>query len=253
MGIIEDHLHLEKPPVAIFRSATIPEGAALPTKGCSIPGLLSRCVRLGDVCAADKEHIFCHGGISGFGFGGMADREHSAWAASDVPDDRKGEMSHFGKRHFANPEIALLQLSPIKDYGDGKDVIVFKRLDEAVRDGDPIEVVAYIVDATRLTALSLLAGFSRKTADPAVIMPYGHACQHIYAIPRAEGESDTPRGVVGMSDIYARRFIDPDEMTFAVPYKLYRTMEADAPKSFLYSDRWDSLLEKCIGKKEYDW
>jgi hypothetical protein len=246
MDSIADYIRLETPAVAIFRADKVPEGAFIPSKGCSIPGLFVRCARTGDVCAADREHIFCHGALSGFGFGGIPDREHSSWAASDVPADRKDEMKHGGKKHFASPEIATLQLNNIKDYGDGSGCIVFKRLDDALSAGDPIEVVAYLVDPTRISALAQLAGFSRNASDPAVVMPYGHACQHLYAIPRAEGESEHPRAVLGMTDIYARRYVRPDEMTFAVPYSLYKRMAEDAPKSFLASEKWAEQLDKCL-------
>lgn len=246
MDEIAKYLRLETPAVAVFRTDAIPEGAFVPTKGCSIPGLFVRCVRTGDVCAADREHISCHGALSGFGFGGIPDREHSSWAASDVPEDRKDEMKHGGKRHFASPEIATLQLDNIKDYGDGSGVIVFKRLDEALEAGDPIEVVVYLTDPSRISALAQLAGFSRNASDPAVVMPYGHACQHIYAIPRAEGESEHPRAVLGMTDMYARRFVRPDEMTFAMPFSLYKRMVGDVPKSFLAMEKWEETLDKCL-------
>ena len=246
MDKIAEYLRLETPAIAVFRTDKLPEGAFIPSKGCSIPGLFVRCARTGDTCAADRAHIFCHGAISGLGFGGIPDREHSSWAASDVPADRKDEMKHGGKRHFASPEIATLQLDNIKDYGDGSDCIVFRRLDEAIAAGDPIEVVVYLADPTRISALAQLAGFSRNAPDPAVVMPYGHACQHIYVIPRAEGEKENPRAVLGLTDIYARRFVRQDEMTFAVPYCLYKRMAEDAPKSFLSMEKWGEQLEKCL-------
>lgn len=246
MSSITEYLKMENPPVAVFRSDSAPEGAFIPGKGCSIPSLFVRCARLGDTTAADRDHVFCHGALSGFGFGGMVDREHSSWAASDIPEDRKGEIKHGGKRHFRDPETAELQLNLIKDYGDGSGWIVFKRLDKALADGDPVEVVVFLTDPSRISALSLLAGYSRKASDPAVVMPYGHGCQQIYAIPKAEGESEHPRGVVGMTDMYARRYVRPDEMTFAVPYPLYQTMERDAPESFLGKDTWPGMLEKCL-------
>lgn len=246
MDGIAEAMRMETPGVAIFRSSSIPEGAFVPEKGCSIPGLLVRCARLGDICAADRAHVFCHGAQSGLGFGGMFNREHSYWTSSDIPCDNAGEVKHPGKRHFASPEIAKKQIDLIKDYGDGKDCIVFRRLDDALEAGDPVEVVVYLADPARISALSLLAGFSRDSPEPATFMPYGFGCQQIYAIPRAEGEKEHPRAVLGMTDMYARRFIRPDEMSFAVPFSLYRTMVDDIPRSFLATDKWKQTLDKCV-------
>ena len=246
MSFITDAIRLETYPVAVFHSDKMPEGANTTVKGCSIPSTFVRCARLGDLCAADKAHVFCHGGLSGYGFGGMGDREHSSFAASYVPADRQNEMKHGGKKHFSCPEIAERQLNLIKDYGDGSGAIVFKKLDDAERDKDPVEVVVFLCDPSRISALALLAGFSRDADDPAVITPYGHACQQIYAIPLAEGEKEHPRAVIGMTDMYARRYVKPDEMTFAVPYSMYKQMAEDAPKSFLASEKWQETLEKCL-------
>ncbi len=146
------------------------------------------------------------------------------------------------------PEIATLQLSAIKDYGNGKDAIVFQPLDEALTEHRPIEVVVFLCDPTRISALTLLAGFGKTTPGPAAVVPYGHACQQIYAIPRAEGESDDPHAVIGLTDLYARRFVPADILSFAVPFKLYRRMEADIGKSYLGKESWPETLKKCCGK-----
>ena len=77
-------------------------------------------------------------------------------------------------------------------------------------------------------------------------MPYGHACQQVYAIPRAEGESDDPHAVVGMTDMYARRFIGKDQLSFAVPYKLYQRMVDDIDDSFLMKEKFIESMDKCL-------
>ena len=239
MGRLSEILKMENHPVAIYRADEIPEGAFIPGTHCGIPPLLVRCSNLGHLCATDNDHSVCHGSKSGFGFGGISNRQRSAWSASVVPVEVQETMKHksSGQSYFKTPEIAMLQMDPIKDYGDGSDVIVFQDLDEAESEGRPIEVVVFLVDPGRLTVLMQLAAFSKETPGPACIMPYGHACQQVYAIPRAEGESDDPHAVVGMTDMYARRFVKREEMSFAVPYKLYRRMVSDIDSSFLMKER----------------
>ena len=247
MGRLAEILKMGNHPVAIYRNEKIPEGAFVAESHCGIPPLLVRCSRTGEICSTDNEHSVCHGSKSGFGFGGISSRQRSAWSASVVPEDAQN-MKHkgTGQSYFKTPEIALLQMEPIKDYGDGSDAIIFQDLDDAVSEGRPIEVVVFLVDPARLTALMQLAAFSKETPGPACIMPYGHACQQIYAIPRAEGESDDPHAVVGMTDMYARRYVGKDQMSFAVPYKLYQRMERDIDASFLMKEKFIENMDRCL-------
>ena len=249
MSRLSEILKLENHAVAIYRSEKTPEDAFVPKNGhCGIPPLFMRCVRLGDKCSADSEHSPCHGSKSGFGFGGMANRQRSAWSASVVPIEIQETMAHrsSGMSYFKNPEIAKLQLDLIKDYGDGSDAIVFQDLDDAISEGRPIEVVAFLVDPTRLAVLQQLAAYSKNTSGPATIMAYGHACEQIYAIPRAEGESDDPHAIIGMTDLYARRFVDKDKLSFAVPYKLYQRMVDDIDGSFLMKEKYKEFLDNAL-------
>ncbi len=251
MGRLSDLLRLENHAVAIYRSETVPEDAFVPQTGhCTIPSLFIRCVRLGGKCSADSAHSPCKGSKSGFGFGGMASRQRSAWSASVVPEEVRENIAHksSGMSYFKDPEIALLQIDPIKDYGDGSDAIVFQDLDDAIAEGRPIEVVAFLVDPSRLTALQQLASYSKRTPGPAAIMPFGHACQQIYAIPRAEGETDDPHAIIGMTDLYARRFVDRDKLSFAVPYCLYKRMIDDIDGSFLTKEKFEDTFDRCLHK-----
>ena len=249
MSRLSEMIKMENHPVGIYREKTLPNDAFVPTKGhCTIPSLLMHTVRLGGKAAADSAHSPCHGSKSGFGFGGMASRERSSWSMSVVPESARDGMAHrsSGMSYFKNPEIAMLQLDYIKDYGDGTDVIVFQDLDDAIRENRPIEVVVFVVDPGRLTVLQQLASFSKKTPGPAAIMPFGHACQQIYAIPRGEGESDDPHAIIGMTDMYARRFVGKDQLSFAVPYKLYERMMGDIDDSFLMKEKYKEFVENCI-------
>ena len=60
------------------------------------------------------------------------------------------------------------------------------------------------------------------------------------------GESDDPHAVVGMTDMYARRFVGKDQMSFAVPYKLYQRMERDIDSSFLMKEKFIENMDKCL-------
>jgi hypothetical protein len=249
MEKLADLMKLEYGPVAIYREASLPEGAEVPSGGhCCLPPLLLTAMKKGKKCAADRASLRCHGSLSGLGFGGIENREHCAWSDSTVPPGREAELHHAssGKHEFMDPGIAMIQLSEVKDYGDGKDVIVFEPLEMAEAHNAPVEVVVSLADPTRISALFTLAGFDRRSSGPAARFAYGLGCQQIYAIPRSEGESDDPHAIVGMTDLYARRYIGKDEFSFAVPYELYRRMKKNADLSFLTGPRWPETLEKCV-------
>ena len=126
MGRLTELLRMENHAVAIYRTDRIPEGAHVPETHCIIPPLLVRCSNLGHVCAADNEHAACHGSKSGLGFGGVANRQRSAWSASVIPESERATMKHMssGQSLFMTPEIALLQMEAVKDYGDGNALVV---------------------------------------------------------------------------------------------------------------------------------
>jgi uncharacterized protein (DUF169 family) len=242
MSLIAEKLELTVRPVAVYRSPEIPKGAEVPQGHCAVPSLLLKCARTGKVCATDASHLGCRGAAGGLGFGGIPDRQRRACMMSTGVEG----SDHQPKHDFKTPEIAMRQLSGIRDYGDGEDAIVFQDLGEAEAEKRDIEVVVFIADPSRISALALLAGFGYEGEGEAVIMPYGHACEQIYALPRAEGEREHPRAVVGFTDLFARRYIDRDKLTFAVPYRLYKRMEADVPGSFMGKDDWKETFGKCL-------
>lgn len=112
MSRLTDAIKLSTRPVAIYRTDSIPADASVPSAHCSIPSLLMKCARTGVKCAADKEHVYCHGALSGFGFGGIPDRERSACNLSVLPEG--SDSKHGGKAHFMCPDIARIQLDGIK-------------------------------------------------------------------------------------------------------------------------------------------
>ena len=164
-------IDLDTSPVAIYRAKNIPEGAHVPEGHCSIPPLFLMAAKNRKTCAADRAHIFCHGAVSGLGFGPIQSRQRSAWSMSVVPEEVRADMRHAGsggQREYADCGAALAQMSEIKDYPGEDDAIVFEPLDVAEAKGAPIEVVALLADPTRLSALIILAGYDKRTPGSAV-------------------------------------------------------------------------------------
>jgi len=63
-------------------------------------------------------------------------------------------------------------------------------------------------------------------------------------MPYAEGKSAEPRAVIGLTDISARRHVDKDILSFAVPFPMFLQMEENVEGSFLNKEVWKNLLER---------
>ena len=122
--------------------------------------------------------------------------------------------------------------------------VVLKPLSQVARDERP-EIVIFLVDPDRLSALVVLANYERGDNEN-VIMPWGAGCQTIGILAYREARSARPRAVVGLTDLSARKYIAKqlghNLMTFAVPFAMFREMEANVPGSFLERETWHELM-----------
>ena len=244
--VMGDLVKLLKPkynPIAIYHLDEIPDYAGEPGEGgCIVSSLLLPAME-GRTVAAKKERIGCKGAWDGLGMGGK-DPEDRKTMASRYSSGMDGKE---GRHYFCCPEIAENNyLSKVPVYGKGNDCVVFQPFDEAEGIGAPIETVVMIVDAVEYSAMITLASFSRKTDDSVVRSAFGLGCEQLYAMPRQEGEREVPRMVLGLTEFFTRRFIDPGRMALSMPYKLYKQLDEDSGFSFLKDDAWrESTKPKC--------
>ena len=219
-------------PVALLFSDDKPEGAMQFVKGrwgC-VMWLLASAAR-GRAAVADRETFGCLGGGTGLGFGdaytgwpggkecffhflstGNEGWEHGRAVADEVrPQLRPDAFEHFmhGERYVKTPEIVI-----------------------------------FVVDPDRISALTVLANYGRE-GNENVIIPYAAGCQTIGLYAYREARAEVPRGVVGLTDLsarlYAAKQLGPNLLTFAVPYRMFLEMEANVPGSFLERDTWAAL------------
>jgi hypothetical protein len=59
-----------------------------------------------------------------------------------------------------------------------------------------------------------------------------------------EGEKDKPQAILGLFDVSARPFVEPDTLTLAMPTKLFRSLLADQDESFLITKGWEVVRER---------
>jgi len=262
-------IKVEYEPIAIVFSDALPNGAVQFAEGkwgCVMWLLLAAAAK-GKPAAADRKTFGCFGGGAGLGFGnpyldwpggiecfykflstgngpqeedGSGQRDSSAWLRRSASRDFE-----LGERYVKTPEqvekfVAGLPLTDVPAR-----YVVFKPLSQVGTDEKP-EVIVFLVDPDRLSALVVLANYGRESNDN-VIVPWGAGCQTIGIFAYREAHSDHQRAVLGLTDLSARlqvaRQLGHELMTLTVPLAMFEEMEANVVGSFLERDTWRELME----------
>jgi hypothetical protein len=149
-----------------------------------------------------------------------------------------------GERYIKSPEATLrfIESLPIREIPSR--FVVVKPLDQTDPDQDAIKNVTFFVDADGLSALTILASYSRPDAEN-VIIPWAAACQVMGIFAYRELEREHPRALVGMIDIMARKHVraalGEHSLSFTAPWPLFQEMEDNVAGSFLHRATWLSL------------
>lgn len=151
-----------------------------------------------------------------------------------------------GERFTKSPEMVkkFVERLPIIDIP--KKYVVFKPLGEVDRKDEPV-VIVFTANPHQLSALVVLSYYEGRSLD-SVIVPKGAGCHQIGIFAYKEAESENPRAVVGITDLFARknirRILGDNFMTFAVPLKTFQEMESNVEGSFLKEEAWKGLLKQ---------
>ncbi len=242
MSRLSDYLRNDSLFVAIYHVPEAPEGSESPDQSihCVFRSMFIPATE-GRTIAARKDQMGCRGSHSGLGMGGEDDRADLSFVYSVGLGDRPGAG------YYRDPGTASASLGFVRVYGTGDDYCVMEPLEKAESRGAPIETVAILTDNVRISALSTLIGYDRSPG-PHVHMVHAFACEELYAIPKAEGDGGNGDAFLGATELYVRKFVRPEQMTFAVPYSAYKKMEDNAERTFLANGRWEKALEDLGGR-----
>ena len=256
----------EHEPVALLFSDELPQGAmqfAAGKWGC-VMWLLVAAAAKGRAAAAGRQTFGCLGGGTGLGFGnqyenwpGGIECFYNFLSSGNGPRDgvlatpgpglrrdAAGDLA-FGERYLKDPATTKRFVDALPMANVPTRYVVFKPLSQ-VRAGERPEVVIFLVDPDRLSALVVLANYGRD-GNENVIIPWGAGCQTIGILAYREARSERPRAIVGLTDLSARTYVarqlGHNLMTFAVPLAMFEEMEANVPGSFLERDTWRELTE----------
>lgn len=104
-------------------------------------------------------------------------------------------------------------------------------------------MIVFYVNPNQLSALTVLANYYRVGYEN-VMIPFASGCQSLFLIPYAESKKENPKAVVGLIDITVRPMVEPDMLSFSIPYKMFLDMEKNVEGSFLEKKLWHKVLEK---------
>ncbi len=152
-----------------------------------------------------------------------------------------------GERYVKNPEVAakFAACFPITDIPAR--YVVMKPLRQVDFSHENVRSITFLVNTDQLSALVVLANYDGEHNEN-VAIPFAAGCQAIGICTYREGENASPRAVVGMVDLSARknlrRQLGKDRMSFSVPLGLFERMEGNVEGSFLGRPTWKSLVEE---------
>jgi len=149
-----------------------------------------------------------------------------------------------GERYLKSPELVerFFRSLPITDIPAR--YVVLKPLSAVDPDREEPRVVIFFAEPDQISALVVLANYGGPDNER-VIVPFAAGCQAVGIYPFREAESENPRAVLGLVDLSARlqvrKRLGSQVFSFAMPFALWRRMEADVPGSFLERHTWKAL------------
>ncbi len=237
-----DRLGLKEHPLGVFYSNDTP-GAGLSPKEkghvCMF-ALLKQARQKGETAYFDADHVGCFGGGYYMGFQPTPRPNIEYFLSCGIP----GEME--GERYIKRPETARQYFASVQPRKAPAKYCIFKPLDKLTAAEDP-EGVIFFASPDLLSGLFTLTNYATERMD-AVRIPFSSGCGAILTHPLKEGEKENPQAILGLFDVSARPFVEPDLLTLAMPTKLFLALLDNQDESFLITKSWE-LVRKRMEKQ----
>lgn len=192
----------------------------------------------------DAEHFGCPGCAFWMGFLKPQTETIIHYVSSGIPGAMEGEF------YQKSPDVLRKIFSDIDPPPAPARHCVVKPLSLFEPGEEPL-LVAFFTRPEVLSGLHQLAGFA--TGDPlCVASPWSAACGSLVAWPMKFLAHRTPKAVLGGWDPSARKFFETDELSFTVPFDMFRKMLNSYQGSFLGRPTW-GLVKKKIEKSRRAW
>lgn len=239
---LAEELKLRYEPVAIVLTDDRPAEAlqfAEGKWGCVIA--MFAAAAKGKTAIFDKDTVACGGGSIGLGF---CDNYNAVPGGIEYfLSTGRGEGYPEGEAYKKTPQLARAFAEQLPKTLIPTKYVMFKPLSAVDPERERPEVVAFLANPDQISALTVLANYDRPTNDN-VIVSFSAGCHQLFLLPYDESKKETPRAVLGCTDISARPYVDQDTLSFAVPFAMYEQMEANIPGSFLEKHDWKKVRDR---------
>ena len=152
-----------------------------------------------------------------------------------------------GERYIKTPEIARKYFASAQPRKAPAKYCLFKRLDKLASTEEP-EVVIFFATPDLLSGLFTLTNYAAERMD-AVRIPFSSGCGAILSHPLKEAELKNPQAILGLFDVSARPFVEPNILTLAMPTKLFLSLLDNLDESFLITKSWQTVKERIEKQK----
>ena len=153
-----------------------------------------------------------------------------------------------GEHYFSSPAVARAFYQTIDPRPAPKRFCVFKPVTWFEEYEQP-EVVVFFARPEAVSGLHQLATFVTNDLE-AVMSPMGAGCANIVTWPINYLAQGRLKAVLGGWDPSERRYLKPDEITFAMPFPLYQLMLDGWKDSFLTADAWQVVMKRIVRSRK---
>ena len=255
-----EHLGLGEEPFGVYYDNTLPEKAFGPKPGVPMSRELEdegkvniqevfktfSCV-MGNIWLARKKHCAAFISPEEYGCPGGAFycsmmKPNLRFIEHYVTTGFSGTPVH-GERYLPSPESMRKFLAEVAPREAPAKFCIFKPL-SLFTDSEEPEFVIFFARPEVLSGLFTHTAFTTGDAE-CVASPFGAGCTNIVAWPLYYKEQGMEKAIIGGFDPSARKFMKTDELTFTVPWSLYRKMLANLPDSMFNVDgAWKDVRKK---------
>ena len=207
------------------------------------PGSVPRCfigaldsIRNERSLCFNVESIECPGGKINLGYSGEVRADYDYVMSTGIP----GKVE--GKHYKKSPQIIREAINAAPRFHAPSPLIVFKRWD-LLDQIDESEVVVFYAQPDVLSGLYSVAHFDEIDIN-SITAPVSSGCAQIIQYPYMQSLTDHPMPVIGMFDVFPRRYVPENTLAFSIPMKKFETMIENMEESFLTTDSWKAIQKR---------
>jgi len=205
-------------------------------------GHIWRARKKGATAYFSAERFGCPGGAFWLGFNTPQTETIINYVSTGIPNWTEGEL------YCDSPN----ELRRIFEYVDPRPAprkfCVVKPISRFAEDEEP-ELAVFFARPESVTGLHQLAAF--VTNDPEVVAsPWGAGCGSIVVWPLHYLSRGMNKAVIGGWDPSARKFFKTDELSFTVPFPIFKDMLHRYGESFLTTKTWTTVQKKIARSKK---